>query len=329
MGKKKKAFYKKWWFWVIVIIFIGALAGGSSSTNSGNDSVGDVQTVGENEKKEDIKEIYLLGEVAELKDISLQVTAVEYNQGTEFDKPKADHEFAIVNVSIKNTSESIQSYNVYNFSVQNGNGQIENQTFTTINSESALGSGEITPGGIVSGSIAFEVPKNDTALKLLFSDNVFSDKNIVFDLVNSLDTFEVIKGEKVAIGDDLPKIGEAVDFKNMRVTVDSVEKSSGDQFNKPSTGNEYVIVTITLENIDSEVQSYNPFNFKLQNGYGTIQDQAFTTINSETAMSSGELAPGGKFTSTITFEAPIDDEELGLIYEPNWLIGETAMISLK
>lgn len=339
-ARNKKPFYTKIWFWILIVIIIGvAASGGDSSSTTGQNAMStntdsqsndtDIQQSSSNEKTTDVKEVYLLGEVAELKEVSLQVTGIEYSQGSEYDKPKADYEFAIVNVSIKNTSESTQSYNVYNFSIQNGNGQIESQAFTTINSDSALGSGEIAPGGAVSGSIAFEVPKNDSALKLLFSDNIFSDKNIVFDLVNSLDTFDIIKGDKVTISEDLPQIGEPVDFKNMRVTVDSVDKSSGDGYNKPSSGNEYITVTITLENIDSKTQAYNPFDFKLQNSSGTIQTQTFTTINSETAMSSGELASGGKFTSTITFEAPIDDEELGLIYEPNWLIGDRTMIRLK
>ncbi len=292
-ARNKKPFYTKIWFWILMVIIIGAAAsGGDSSSTTGQNAMPvntdsqpndtDIQQSSSNEKTADVKEVYLLGEVAELKEVSLQVTGIEYSQGSEYDKPKADYEFAI----------------------ENGNGQIESQAFTTINSDSALGSGEIAPGGAVSGSIAFEVPKNDSALKLLFSDNIFSDKNIVFDLVNSLDTFDIIKGDvsgsiafevpkndsalkllfsdnifsdknivfdlvnsldtfdiikgdKVTISEDLPQIGEPVDFKNMRVTVDSVDKSSGDGYNKPSSGNEYITVTITLENIDSKTQAYN------------------------------------------------------------------------
>lgn len=337
-AKNKKPFYKKIWFWILVVIIIGVIGGSKEDSSAQSDTPvktdslevqNTVDTAQDVKVDNEVKDNYLLGEIAELKELNIQVTGVEYSSGSEYDKPKDGYEYAIVNLAIKNVSDSSQSYNVYNFSVQNTNGQIENQTFSTINSDTALGSGELAPGGIVSGSIIFEVPTNDNGLKVLFSDNIFSDKNIVFDLRNSVDTVETMTGDKISISDDLPKIGDPVDFKNMRVSVDNVKKSEGSEWDKPSDGNEYVIVTVTLENISSQIQDYNPFDFKLQNGNGTIQDKSLTLIDNDTAMTSGQLAAGGKFSATIAFEAPIGDGELGLIYEPNWLLGDRTMISLK
>lgn len=339
-AKNKKPFYAKWWFWVIIALVVFAVVGGQGASDkpATNSNPSDEQATTKTEetvtkvgdkKAEEIKDVYLLGEIAELGKVSIQVTNLERNSGSEYDAPKSGYEYAVVTLAIKNTSDKTQSYNVYNFSMKNANGQIENQAFSTIANDTSLNSGELAPGGIVTGSIVFETPLDDNQLKLLYGDNIFTDKDIIFDVCNSVESFELMQGEKVSIDSSLPGIGEVVEFKNMNVTVERIERSSGDDWNKPKEGNEYVIVYITLENTGDKTENYNPFDFKLQNSTGTRLDQTMTTIDSDTAMSSGELASGGKFTASVTFEAPTGDTELGLIYEPNWLIGDNTMISLK
>lgn len=113
-------------------------------------------------------------------------------------------------------------------------------------------------------------------------------------------------------------INEPVKYKGLELSVTKVEKSSGKEYEKPKDGMEYVIVTVKYKNTGDEKISYNPYDFKMLNSKGQITDQAFTTIDSNTALSSGELAPGGEISGTIAFEQPKGDAGLKLQYTGSW-----------
>ncbi|MGL5351863.1 MAG: DUF4352 domain-containing protein, partial [Clostridium sp.] len=97
-------------------------------------------------------------------------------------------------------------------------------------------------------------------------------------------------------------VGEEVKLKDNILVVNSISKSSGSEWDKPKDGNEFVIVTVTIKNGGTSEISYNPFDFSMQNSKGQITDQAFTTINNDNALSSGQLASGGEISGTIAFE---------------------------
>lgn len=113
-------------------------------------------------------------------------------------------------------------------------------------------------------------------------------------------------------------INEAVKYNGLELSVTKVARSSGKEFDKPKDGMEFIIVTVKYKNVGDEKISYNPFDFKMLNSKGQITDQTFTTVNTETALSSGELAPGGEISGTIAFEQPKGDTGLKLQYTGNW-----------
>lgn len=124
-------------------------------------------------------------------------------------------------------------------------------------------------------------------------------------------------------------MNEKVEIEGRVLEVTNVERSSGGDFDKPKDGHEYIIVTVVIENNSENNVSYNPFYFKMKNSQGQITDQAFTIVNSSTALSSGELAAGGTVTGTIAFEQPTGDEGLQLIFEPEFWTGKQVTINLK
>lgn len=123
-------------------------------------------------------------------------------------------------------------------------------------------------------------------------------------------------------------IGEKVELDGQVVEVTEVERSSGDDFDKPKEGHEYVIVHILIENNSDDEISYNPFNFKMKNSNGQIEDSVFTMVDSDTALSSGELAPGGNVSGTLAFEQPVDDDELQLIFEASFWSDKKVIFNL-
>lgn len=71
-----------------------------------------------------------------------------------------------------------------------------------------------------------------------------------------------------------------------------------------------MIVHVSIENNGDEDTSYNPYDFKMKNRNGQIEDPAFSIIDSDTALNSGELASGGNVSGTMVFEQEIDDDQL-------------------
>lgn len=91
-------------------------------------------------------------------------------------------EFVIVTVQITNNSDSTLDYNTFEFKMQDSNGVQQNEAITAL-SEGKLNSGSLAKGGKVTGKLAYEVPKDDAGLKLLYQNfSFFDNKAITFNL---------------------------------------------------------------------------------------------------------------------------------------------------
>lgn len=129
----------------------------------------------EEKPKEETKTEFNVGEKIELEGTMLTVSKVEKSKGSEFETPKEGSEYVIVHLDIENGSEENISYNPFDYTLQNSQGQVVDSTFSMVNEDSALESGELTPKGKVSGSVIFEAPVGDAGLKLIYTPNMFID----------------------------------------------------------------------------------------------------------------------------------------------------------
>jgi len=123
--------------------------------------------------------------------------------------------------------------------------------------------------------------------------------------------------QPTADSDKVYTVSEAASIAGCNMVVNGVTKSNGTEYDTPQSGNEYVIVNVTISNSGKENLAYNPFYFKMQNSKGQITDTAFASVNQDTALNSGELAPGGSVTGTVVFEQPVNDAGLILQYQDN------------
>lgn len=176
-AKNKKPIYKKVWFWaIIVIVLLGVIVG-----TSGGDS--EPQKTGENSNsvsETTQKTEYRIGDVVELNGASVVVNRVEKSSGDSWNAPKNGHEYVIVEVTIKNTGSSTISYNPFDFKMQNSQGNITDQTWFSSDRNNDLSSGELAPGGSVTGTIPFEEPIGDKGLVLIYEGNIWDSKQIRF-----------------------------------------------------------------------------------------------------------------------------------------------------
>lgn len=203
--ESKKSIFKRWWFWTIVVVLligIGANLDDEEETSKNNDSEPASSQVDnsnnndsdnnvdentndnnqENDASDEGKTEFGVNEEIEFENRIIEVTDIEYSQGGDFDTPKDGMEYVIVTVSITNNSDDELSYNPFHFKMQNSNGQIESQTFTIVDSDTSLSSGDLASGGNVSGTIAFEQPVDDPDLKLIFEPSFWTNKRVTIDL---------------------------------------------------------------------------------------------------------------------------------------------------
>jgi hypothetical protein len=176
--------FKKWWFWLLVVIVAASLTtGGEEETATKVDSEPASAETSKDSKEEDITEKeFSVGDKVKLESNVLTVKEVKKSQGDEFDRPKEGYEYVILSVEIENDGDDRISYNPYDFEMSNSQGNITDITFTTIDTDTALSSGELAPGGKVSGTLAFEQPINDTKLQLLYTPSFWSDKTITINI---------------------------------------------------------------------------------------------------------------------------------------------------
>lgn len=183
-GKDQRNFFMKHKIITgFLVIFILGAIGSAAGGNSKNDSSTTASTTQESTtnttndtKKDKLKDSYAVGETVKYKGVEMTVTKVEKSNGSDFDKPKDGKEFVIVTVKIKNGNNDKLAYNPFYFKIQNSKGQVEDQAFTTINTDNSLQSGDLVAGGEVEGTIAFEEPIGDAGMLLQYQDNIFSDK---------------------------------------------------------------------------------------------------------------------------------------------------------
>lgn len=336
--------YKHWWFWALTILFgvtvvvkslpSEILLKDSKRLDSKyiTNSVSNITPLNKNPIAKDIimqeldkKEVYLIGEIAQSAPFEIQVLNLDRFNESEYKLPQGGYEYTVVTVAMKNVSDEVQYYNDSFFRLKDKNGTSYEPTSPTLFYNTSLNYGDITPGGVVIGSIIFEIPKNDTKLKLIY----VKDDYVSFDVCSTISPFEVMPVGKVTLNSTLSGMHKAVTAKNVDITVDYVEHLRGGGSFTPKDGNEYVVVYITLENIGSEIERYSILNFALQNSTGVRLHEAFSDIDRKTNIGVGELAIGDKLTGTVTFEAPIGDTELGLVYTPDWSLSDGIIISLK
>ena len=168
----KKPIFKKWWFWVVIIVILIGI--GVVISRGNNDAV----KVGENDNSlQEQQTEFKVGDVIAYDGKEITVESVERNWIAEYSKPSDGKEYVKVNIYIENKSDEKISYNVYDWEMQDSNGDIKSQAFVVGNDDN-LGSGELAKGGKKSGSIVFEVPNGDNELVLHYKSSFWSDKTI-------------------------------------------------------------------------------------------------------------------------------------------------------
>lgn len=150
----------------IVIGVIASAAGGgnksSNSTSGSGKSNSSEKTYKFNDRADkQPKDVEVLpGETATVGGVKMTLTNVEYKTSvSDYEKAEDGKTYIVADVTLENTSNKTQPYNVYDFRIQTAGGQVLDGTYATV--PSPLSSGDMVAGGKASGKIVFTVPVED------------------------------------------------------------------------------------------------------------------------------------------------------------------------
>lgn len=193
------------WLLIIIIVLIAFVAcvaaiGGGDSQDSGEeptnvDASNEETEAAESKEKEDTTEkesedvtpedtMYGVGEPMNHEGTVVTVNSVEKRTPQSYDAVQDGYEFVVVNLTFDNESDEEISYNVMNFELQDGNGNITSAFGggSLDDVGNTLSAGQLASGGTVSGNLIFEVPEGDEDLTLRYNASFWSDTTIKFNL---------------------------------------------------------------------------------------------------------------------------------------------------
>lgn len=153
---------------------------------------------------------------------------------------------------------------------------------------------------------------------------------VLFGITGCVSESESSSGVSDASGNEKTSfnVNETAVFENVHYTVTNVKYSNGNEWDNPADGKNFVIVTLKIENKSDSKISYNTYDWKMINSQGQEDDEAFTTINNDTDLGSGDLAAGGTKTGTLVFEESKDESSLKLLYYSNSLFDENSTFEI-
>ena len=116
------------------------------------------------------------------------------------------------------------------------------------------------------------------------------------------------------------KIGDQVKVGDTYiVTINSFKTNPGDEFSKPKTGNQFVVVDATFKNVSSQEQELSTL---LQCTLKDTTGQKYTeTITLGVTPPDGKLAAGDLVKGQIAYETPLAQHDFTFAFEEDFISG--------
>jgi hypothetical protein len=176
--KKKKPIFKRVWFWllVILVVIIAAVSGGgggdsststsgSASTESASNDGGAAASAKDDKPKTDVA----AGETVTMDDVQVTSTPL-----TPVTPQYSNSSYLCTTVTYVNGGKDSASFNTFDWKLQDPQGASRDATFG--GSDKTLNSGDLAPGGTVSGDVCFDDATGASGTyKVIYSASFWND----------------------------------------------------------------------------------------------------------------------------------------------------------
>ena len=191
--RKKQGGVGKWIIiGVIVVILLAALLGGGDDKPKKVEN-SKVESTQQDEKKseepktdvntEEVKDIFEVGETAELNDVQVTLLSYKESKGSEYNKPSDGNVFLMAEFEIVNNSDSEMNVSsVMSFEAYADDYSLNYSFGALMDNEDRQMDGTIAAGKKMKGYIGYEVPKDWSTVEIHFTDDVWSNNKFKFEI---------------------------------------------------------------------------------------------------------------------------------------------------
>ncbi|WP_290033689.1 DUF4352 domain-containing protein [Ligilactobacillus cholophilus] len=115
-------------------------------------------------------------------------------------------------------------------------------------------------------------------------------------------------------------VGEEANVNGVKVKVNNIRYSNGDDVETPDQGKKYMILNVTITNDSDKTIDYNELDFKF-NVNGNSKDPDTVTLDGVNDLGSGSLDKNASLTKDLVGQVPVDEngQKIQLTYQPNSL----------
>ncbi|MBX0285862.1 DUF4352 domain-containing protein [Haloarcula salinisoli] len=273
-----------------------------------------------------------LGDVIEGDRLALVAYSAERTTTVgEYSEADDGNEFVVVDMAAKNKADSeyINFSSFLQLTVRDSESYEYDQSF--ILSDAELDSGELAPGEVTRGIVAFEVPREASGLTLTvdLDDSLFSYDSATVDLDRQGSGRTLTQDLAVPVYD----LGDTVAYEDTELTVNSVWTSMGSDYFTPDAGNEFVVIDITVANTGSEELTVSTLlQLSLKSEAGRSYDTSFvgSSVLDREFSQGTPIQPDSKRRGEIAFEAPRGLSPLYLVMDFDYLAeGDRTFFELR
>ena len=123
------------------------------------------------------------------------------------------------------------------------------------------------------------------------------------------------------------KVGSTITDNGVSCTLVSAKVVQGDSYDKPDSGNVFVLVTVKIVNNSSSEFDYNPYDFNAESGSRNLTHPDFYYPDDHYGghqLNDGALAAGGSVEGQIRFQVPKGDHLAKLTWQPGFFDDNTS-----
>jgi hypothetical protein len=121
------------------------------------------------------------------------------------------------------------------------------------------------------------------------------------------------------------QVGDRVTAEGKALTVEEVSTTNSvNEFFTPEPGNTFLVTGVSIENVSSEADRFNMFDFGVRDSQGNSYTP---TVAPEPQLSSGEIVPGETVRGNVAFEVPMDAQGFILLWQPS-VLGPSVRVDL-
>jgi hypothetical protein len=276
---------------------------------------------------------FKVGDIVTIGNSVLVVLGWEDVPSSDLVQPDEGKKFIAVEALIVNQGESPAGVSsLMQMSLKDDTGQQYKVDFKAIMAtQGASIDGEISPGERLRGKIGFQVPVNAPDLQFVFDPSVFgaSGKAVV-----DLGTAPVKVEPPAQLAGETQqqtfKVGDVVKIGTLNIIINGVTPPQDSDFAKPSQGNKFLIVDMTLENKGQNADNISTMiQMSLKDASGQSYKVDFKAMMASGGTSpDGELAPGEKVRGQVGFEIPTNATDLVFVFDADIFGSGKAFIAL-